>query len=63
MQCWLFDSVYELTQEEEPNDRKIGKLCDYSARNPLRIPKVWNILTKSRSFLVIHIVTCDLYFD
>lgn len=27
-------------QEEGPNDRKIGKLCDYAAKNPLRIPKV-----------------------
>lgn len=27
-------------QEEALNDRKIGKLCDYAAKNPLRIPKV-----------------------
>ncbi|KAG6482348.1 hypothetical protein ZIOFF_058979 [Zingiber officinale] len=27
-------------QDEEPNDRKIGKLCEYASRNPLRIPKV-----------------------
>ncbi|RWV90454.1 hypothetical protein GW17_00047341, partial [Ensete ventricosum] len=26
-------------QDEEPNDRKIGKLCEYTSRNPLRIPK------------------------
>ncbi|XP_058728224.1 protein SEMI-ROLLED LEAF 2 [Vicia villosa] len=31
-------------QEEEPNDRKIGKLCDYAAKNPLRIPKITNAL-------------------
>lgn len=27
-------------QESEPNDRKIGKLCEYASKNPLRIPKV-----------------------
>ena len=27
-------------QEEEPNERKISKLCEYAAKNPLRIPKV-----------------------
>ncbi|CAJ2673239.1 unnamed protein product [Trifolium pratense] len=31
-------------QEEGPNDRKIGKLCDYAARNPLRIPKITSAL-------------------
>lgn len=29
-------------QEEEPNDRKIGKLCEYAAKNPFRIPKVYS---------------------
>jgi protein EFR3 len=41
--------VYELTQEEGPNDRKIGKLCDYVAKNPLRVPKVRTILTKAEA--------------
>ncbi|KAG4125982.1 hypothetical protein ERO13_D10G129900v2 [Gossypium hirsutum] len=26
--------------DAEPNDRKIGKLCEYASRNPLRIPKI-----------------------
>ncbi|TYI49969.1 hypothetical protein E1A91_D12G069700v1 [Gossypium mustelinum] len=26
--------------DAEPNDRKIGKLCEYALRNPLRIPKI-----------------------
>ena len=30
-------------QEAEANDRKIGKLCEYASRNPLRIPKVFCI--------------------
>ncbi|TKY53341.1 EFR3-like B [Spatholobus suberectus] len=33
-------------QEEGTNDRKIGKLCDYAARNPLRIPKITNAIGK-----------------
>jgi hypothetical protein len=42
---WLFvwfwfQLLFTGWQEEGPNDRKIGKLCDYAARNPLRIPKV-----------------------
>lgn len=32
--------TYTGLQDEEPNDRKIGKLCEYASRNPLRIPKV-----------------------
>ncbi|RWW19746.1 hypothetical protein GW17_00016176, partial [Ensete ventricosum] len=31
-------------QDEEPNDRKIGKLCEYASRNPLRIPKITTYL-------------------
>lgn len=27
-------------QKEAPNERKIGKLCDYAAKNALRIPEV-----------------------
>lgn len=27
-------------QDGEPNERKIGKLCEYASKNPLRIPKV-----------------------
>ncbi|WVY99285.1 hypothetical protein V8G54_025355 [Vigna mungo] len=27
-------------QVAEPNDRKIGKLCEYASRNPMRIPKI-----------------------
>ncbi|KAK8709519.1 hypothetical protein V6N13_060534 [Hibiscus sabdariffa] len=35
----LLSDIFPRNQEPEPNDRKIGKLCDYAARNPLRIPK------------------------
>ncbi|KAL4297081.1 hypothetical protein GQ457_12G002630 [Hibiscus cannabinus] len=36
----LLSDIFPRNQEPEPNDRKIGKLCDYAARNPLRIPKI-----------------------
>ncbi|KAL6957298.1 hypothetical protein U1Q18_051296, partial [Sarracenia purpurea var. burkii] len=37
----LIQEIFPRSQEEEPNDRKIGKLCEYAAKNPLRIPKRW----------------------
>ncbi|XP_073306164.1 protein SEMI-ROLLED LEAF 2-like isoform X1 [Primulina huaijiensis] len=36
----LIADIFPRSQEEEPNDRKIGKLCEYAAKNPLRIPKI-----------------------
>ncbi|MQL79094.1 hypothetical protein Taro_011530 [Colocasia esculenta] len=36
----LLSDIFPRAQDEEPNDRKIGKLCEYASRNPLRIPKV-----------------------
>ncbi|XP_059668417.1 protein SEMI-ROLLED LEAF 2 isoform X2 [Cornus florida] len=40
----LIADIFPRSQEEEPNDRKIGKLCDYAAKNPMRIPKITNSL-------------------
>ncbi|XP_047330036.1 protein SEMI-ROLLED LEAF 2-like isoform X2 [Impatiens glandulifera] len=40
----LISDIFPKSQDEEPNDRKIGKLCEYAARNPLRIPKITNTL-------------------
>ncbi|CAN1146564.1 Protein SEMI-ROLLED LEAF 2 [Linum perenne] len=40
----LLADVLPRNQEEEPNDRKIGKLCEYAAKNPLRIPKITETL-------------------
>ncbi|OMP07062.1 Armadillo-type [Corchorus olitorius] len=31
-------------RNQEADDRKIGKLCEYASRNPLRIPKITNQL-------------------
>ncbi|VAI03079.1 unnamed protein product [Triticum turgidum subsp. durum] len=36
----ILAEIFPRTQDEEPNDRRIGKLCEYAAKNPLRVPKV-----------------------
>ncbi|KAG6638408.1 hypothetical protein CIPAW_10G032800 [Carya illinoinensis] len=40
----LIADIFPRNQEEGPNDRKIGKLCEYASKNPLRIPKITNSL-------------------
>ncbi|MED6206006.1 hypothetical protein PIB30_022896 [Stylosanthes scabra] len=36
----LIADIFPKNQVPELNDRKIGKLCDYISKNPLRIPKI-----------------------
>nr|VDD53793.1 unnamed protein product [Brassica oleracea] len=36
----MLADIFPRNQDAEPNDRKIGKLCEYASRNPLRIPKI-----------------------
>ncbi|CAM6103913.1 unnamed protein product [Calypogeia fissa] len=36
----LLSDIFPTSQEELPNDRKIGKLTEYASKNPLRIPKI-----------------------
>ncbi|KAJ6300460.1 hypothetical protein OIU76_021285 [Salix suchowensis] len=36
----LIADIFPRNQDEGPNDRKIGKLCEYAAKNPLRIPRI-----------------------
>ncbi|KAI5682892.1 hypothetical protein M9H77_04120 [Catharanthus roseus] len=36
----LIADIFPRGQEEAPNDRRIGKLCEYAGKNPLRIPKI-----------------------
>ncbi|XP_037429546.1 uncharacterized protein LOC119295267 isoform X6 [Triticum dicoccoides] len=36
----ILAEIFPKTQDEEPNDRRIGKLCEYAAKNPLRVPKI-----------------------
>ncbi|XP_043691428.1 protein SEMI-ROLLED LEAF 2-like isoform X2 [Telopea speciosissima] len=40
----LISDIFPRSQDEEPNDRKIGKLCEYAAKNPMRIPKITTCL-------------------
>nr|XP_043634229.1 protein SEMI-ROLLED LEAF 2-like isoform X2 [Erigeron canadensis] len=40
----LLADIFPRSQGGEPNERKIGKLCEYAAKNPLRIPKITDYL-------------------
>ncbi|XP_004493505.1 protein SEMI-ROLLED LEAF 2 isoform X2 [Cicer arietinum] len=61
----LIAEIFPRNQEEGLNDRKIGKLCDYAAKNPLRIPKIVNALEqrcykelRNENFRSTRIVMC-----
>ncbi|PWA54840.1 armadillo-type fold protein [Artemisia annua] len=36
----LIADIFPRSPDEEPNDRKIAKLCEYAVRNPLRLPRL-----------------------
>ncbi|KAL0865430.1 hypothetical protein Bca101_044548 [Brassica carinata] len=40
----MLADIFPRNQDAEPDDRKIGKLCEYASRNPLRIPKITEYL-------------------
>ncbi|XP_073010606.1 protein SEMI-ROLLED LEAF 2-like [Typha latifolia] len=40
----LLSDIFPRSQDEQPNDRRIAKLCEYASKNPLRIPKITNYL-------------------
>ncbi|CAF2093795.1 unnamed protein product [Brassica napus] len=40
----LIADIFPRHQEEAPNDRKIGKLCDYAAKNAIRMPEISDLL-------------------
>lgn len=42
----LIADTFPVYPEEEPNDRKLAKLCEYAVRNPLRIPKITSTLER-----------------
>ncbi|CAA2988358.1 EFR3 homolog B [Olea europaea subsp. europaea] len=61
----LIAEIFPQSQEEEPNDRKMGKLCEYAARNPLRIPRITSFLEqrfykelRNGNFRLAKIVMC-----
>ncbi|KAM7478464.1 hypothetical protein LguiA_026677 [Lonicera macranthoides] len=36
----LLSEIFPKSPDGPPNERKIGKLCEYAAKNPFRIPKI-----------------------
>ncbi|XVF07235.1 hypothetical protein REPUB_Repub06bG0121300 [Reevesia pubescens] len=61
----LIAEIFPRNQEEGPNDRKIGKLCEYASKNPLRIPKITESLEqrcykelRNENFQSVKIVMC-----
>ncbi|KAG6408586.1 hypothetical protein SASPL_131602 [Salvia splendens] len=40
----LLADIFPKNLDEEPNDRKISKLCEYCSKNPLRVPKITSLL-------------------
>ncbi|KAH6818785.1 hypothetical protein C2S51_002388 [Perilla frutescens var. frutescens] len=61
----LISDIFPKSQEEEPNDRKIGKLCEYAVKNPFRIPKIATSLEqkcykelRNENFHSVKIVMC-----
>ncbi|XP_030937775.1 uncharacterized protein LOC115963033 isoform X1 [Quercus lobata] len=57
--------VSEILKDAEPNDRKIGKLCEYASKNPLRIPKITDQLEqrcykdlRNENFRSVKVVLC-----
>ncbi|XVE81083.1 hypothetical protein DITRI_Ditri15bG0034800 [Diplodiscus trichospermus] len=61
----LLSDIFPRNQDAEPNDRKIGKLCEYASRNPLRIPKITSNLEqrcykdlRNENFGCVKVVLC-----
>ncbi|PPR84914.1 hypothetical protein GOBAR_AA35799 [Gossypium barbadense] len=43
----MIAEIFPRNQEEGPNERKIGKLCEYASKNPLRIPKIVSVVLEN----------------
>ncbi|KAL2332211.1 hypothetical protein Fmac_019792 [Flemingia macrophylla] len=61
----LIADIFPRNQVAEPNDRIIGKLCEYASKNPLRIPKITDTLEqrcykdlRNESFGSVKVVLC-----
>lgn len=61
----LISDIFPRSQGEELNERKIGKLCDYASKNPLRIPKIADSLEqkfykelRNENYRFVKIVMC-----
>lgn len=40
----LISDIFPRSQDAQPNERMMGKLCEYTFKNPMRIPKITNNL-------------------
>ncbi|KAJ7982225.1 ARM repeat superfamily protein [Quillaja saponaria] len=61
----LLADIFPRSQDEEPNDRKISKLCEYASKNPLRVPRITSYLEqrcyrelRSENFHSVKVVIC-----
>ncbi|XP_039020119.1 protein SEMI-ROLLED LEAF 2-like [Hibiscus syriacus] len=61
----MISQIFPRKQGEGPNERNIGKLCEYAAKNPLRIPKITSLLEqrcykelRNEKFQSVKIVMC-----
>ncbi|KAE9620179.1 hypothetical protein Lalb_Chr01g0000401 [Lupinus albus] len=63
----LLADIFPRSQDidNQPNDRKIAKLCEYASRNPLRVPKITSYLEqrcyrelRSENYQSVKVVIC-----
>ncbi|GMJ02332.1 EFR3 OF PLANT 2 [Hibiscus trionum] len=61
----MIADIFPRKKEEGPNERNIGKLCEYAAKNPLRIPRITSLLEqrcykelRNEKFQSVIIVMC-----
>ncbi|KAM2497717.1 hypothetical protein PS1_040061 [Malus domestica] len=57
--------IFPRSPDEEPNERKISKLCEYASKTPLRIPKITTTLEqwcykdlRTENFHSVKVVMC-----
>ncbi|KAK8609218.1 hypothetical protein V6N13_025524 [Hibiscus sabdariffa] len=61
----MIADIFPRRKEDGPNERNIGKLCEYAAKNPLRIPRITSLLEqrcykelRNEKFQSVIIVMC-----
>ncbi|XP_020093367.1 uncharacterized protein LOC109713618 isoform X2 [Ananas comosus] len=61
----LLADIFPKSQDGEPNERMISKLCEYASKNPMRIPKITEYLEqrcykelRNEHFSVAKVVPC-----
>ncbi|KAL2461240.1 Uncharacterized protein Adt_44660 [Abeliophyllum distichum] len=61
----LLADIFPRAPGEEPNDRKISKLCEYASKNPLRVPKITTSLEqrcyrelRTENLMYVKVIMC-----